>query len=158
MTARTKPTISENAAHGAPPRFHLLAKPSGSTCNLDCSYCFVAAGAEWAREGSQTPPPPWFEWVAIVSTKLAAEDGFSRELAFRSAPYVSLPCTGRSAGASVPYCANQRAKHSEELAHGAVADELDALALDQVLDRRRARAASGGPRRSSCRARIRWRG
>jgi uncharacterized protein len=24
----------------APPRFHLLAKPSGSTCNLDCTYCF----------------------------------------------------------------------------------------------------------------------
>jgi uncharacterized protein len=24
----------------APPRFHLLSKPSGSTCNLDCTYCF----------------------------------------------------------------------------------------------------------------------
>jgi uncharacterized protein len=24
----------------APPRFHLLTKPSGSTCNLDCTYCF----------------------------------------------------------------------------------------------------------------------
>ena len=24
----------------APPGFHLLAKPSGSTCNIDCSYCF----------------------------------------------------------------------------------------------------------------------
>ncbi|MFN2252448.1 MAG: anaerobic sulfatase maturase [Anaerolineae bacterium] len=24
----------------APPRFHMLAKPSGSTCNLDCTYCF----------------------------------------------------------------------------------------------------------------------
>jgi uncharacterized protein len=24
----------------APPRFHLLAKPSGSACNLDCAYCF----------------------------------------------------------------------------------------------------------------------
>jgi uncharacterized protein len=24
----------------APPLFHLLAKPSGSTCNLDCTYCF----------------------------------------------------------------------------------------------------------------------
>ncbi len=23
-----------------PPRFHLLSKPSGSTCNLDCTYCF----------------------------------------------------------------------------------------------------------------------
>ena len=24
----------------APPCYHLLAKPSGSTCNIDCSYCF----------------------------------------------------------------------------------------------------------------------
>ena len=24
----------------SPPRFHLLAKPSGSTCNIDCKYCF----------------------------------------------------------------------------------------------------------------------
>ncbi len=25
---------------GAPPAFHLLAKPTGAICNLDCSYCF----------------------------------------------------------------------------------------------------------------------
>jgi uncharacterized protein len=24
----------------APPSFHLMAKPSGSTCNIDCTYCF----------------------------------------------------------------------------------------------------------------------
>lgn len=24
----------------APPQFHLLSKPTGSTCNLDCTYCF----------------------------------------------------------------------------------------------------------------------
>lgn len=24
----------------APPRFHVLVKPSGATCNLDCAYCF----------------------------------------------------------------------------------------------------------------------
>src|SRR5260370_15117994 len=24
----------------SPPGFHLLAKPSGSTCNIDCKYCF----------------------------------------------------------------------------------------------------------------------
>ncbi|MGD2049892.1 MAG: radical SAM protein, partial [Chloroflexota bacterium] len=24
----------------APPAFHLLAKPSGAICNLDCAYCF----------------------------------------------------------------------------------------------------------------------
>jgi uncharacterized protein len=30
-------TQTENTS---PPCFHLLAKPSGSTCNIDCSYCF----------------------------------------------------------------------------------------------------------------------
>ena len=24
----------------APPAFHLLAKPTGAICNLDCEYCF----------------------------------------------------------------------------------------------------------------------
>ena len=24
----------------APPRFHLMAKPTGAICNLACSYCF----------------------------------------------------------------------------------------------------------------------
>jgi uncharacterized protein len=23
-----------------PPAFHLLVKPTGATCNLDCAYCF----------------------------------------------------------------------------------------------------------------------
>jgi uncharacterized protein len=27
-------------AENAPPAFHLLAKPTGAVCNLDCSYCF----------------------------------------------------------------------------------------------------------------------
>ncbi len=26
---------------GAPPAFHLLAKPTGAICNLDCAYCFI---------------------------------------------------------------------------------------------------------------------
>ena len=35
-TTPTLPTL-----HRAPrPGFHLLAKPSGSTCNIDCTYCF----------------------------------------------------------------------------------------------------------------------
>jgi uncharacterized protein len=33
MTNDTLPVYS-------PPAFHLLAKPSGSTCNIDCTYCF----------------------------------------------------------------------------------------------------------------------
>ena len=25
---------------GAPPAFHVMAKPTGAVCNLDCEYCF----------------------------------------------------------------------------------------------------------------------
>jgi uncharacterized protein len=32
--------LGEPIVSSAPPRFHLLAKPSGSTCNIDCTYCF----------------------------------------------------------------------------------------------------------------------
>lgn len=34
------PTLGGSFPAGAPPGFHLLAKPSGSTCNIDCTYCF----------------------------------------------------------------------------------------------------------------------
>lgn len=34
------PSLGENRPANAPPGFHLLAKPSGSTCNIDCTYCF----------------------------------------------------------------------------------------------------------------------
>jgi uncharacterized protein len=34
------PTLGEALPADAPPCFHLLAKPSGSTCNIDCQYCF----------------------------------------------------------------------------------------------------------------------
>ncbi len=39
VTASRSPTLP-TAATDAPPGFHLLAKPSGSTCNIDCTYCF----------------------------------------------------------------------------------------------------------------------
>jgi len=35
-------TIPENA----PPAFHLLAKPTGAVCNLDCQYCFFLSKEE----------------------------------------------------------------------------------------------------------------
>jgi uncharacterized protein len=40
--ASTQSVIEALAAVGvsAPPAFHLLAKPTGAVCNLDCSYCF----------------------------------------------------------------------------------------------------------------------
>lgn len=40
MNIQMTPTLKRNVLDNAPPQFHLLAKPSGSTCNLDCTYCF----------------------------------------------------------------------------------------------------------------------
>ncbi|MCU0966040.1 MAG: anaerobic sulfatase maturase [Burkholderiaceae bacterium] len=40
MESFVLPTQDPAVAAAAPPRFHLLAKPSGSTCNIDCRYCF----------------------------------------------------------------------------------------------------------------------
>jgi len=33
-------TVAREDHQAAPPAFHLLAKPTGAVCNLDCSYCF----------------------------------------------------------------------------------------------------------------------
>jgi uncharacterized protein len=35
-----RPVTLPPVPEGAPPGFHLLAKPSGATCNIDCTYCF----------------------------------------------------------------------------------------------------------------------
>jgi uncharacterized protein len=43
MTQKSNPTGSPaltSIPPQAPPAFHLLAKPTGATCNLDCKYCF----------------------------------------------------------------------------------------------------------------------
>jgi uncharacterized protein len=34
------PALPLTRPAGAPPAFHLLAKPTGAVCNLDCAYCF----------------------------------------------------------------------------------------------------------------------
>ena len=41
-TGRTLPgpKLPEPRPSSAPPGFHLLAKPTGAVCNLDCTYCF----------------------------------------------------------------------------------------------------------------------
>ncbi|MBJ7347148.1 MAG: anaerobic sulfatase maturase [Thermoleophilaceae bacterium] len=39
-TSATAPGLSAEEAPVAPHSFHLLAKPTGAVCNLDCDYCF----------------------------------------------------------------------------------------------------------------------
>lgn len=39
-SAPASPAIPLVLTSSAPPGFHLLAKPTGATCNLDCTYCF----------------------------------------------------------------------------------------------------------------------
>jgi len=38
--------IDDTLRANSPPGFHLLAKPSGSTCNIDCTYCFFLSKDE----------------------------------------------------------------------------------------------------------------
>ena len=40
MTGEPGANVSGSAAPYAPPSFHVLAKPTGAICNLDCAYCF----------------------------------------------------------------------------------------------------------------------
>ncbi len=37
------PALPTTQPESAPPAFHLLAKPTGAICNLDCAYCFFLA-------------------------------------------------------------------------------------------------------------------
>ena len=39
MTLQTQAS-DDGRPSAAPPAFHLLAKPTGATCNIDCTYCF----------------------------------------------------------------------------------------------------------------------
>jgi sulfatase maturation enzyme AslB (radical SAM superfamily) len=39
-TLRARATVDGMTAAAGPAAFHLLAKPTGAICNLDCSYCF----------------------------------------------------------------------------------------------------------------------
>ena len=40
IDARPSPVVPSLVPTGAPRAFHVMAKPSGATCNLDCDYCF----------------------------------------------------------------------------------------------------------------------
>ena len=40
MTTYRPLTIPKNRPENAPPYFHVMAKPTGAICNLDCEYCF----------------------------------------------------------------------------------------------------------------------
>jgi uncharacterized protein len=43
MTLNQSPALPSTRPADAPPAFHLLAKPTGAICNLDCAYCFFLA-------------------------------------------------------------------------------------------------------------------
>ena len=40
MLSQFPPRLPNPLPVGAPPAFHLLVKPTGATCNLECKYCF----------------------------------------------------------------------------------------------------------------------
>ena len=56
MQVQTTPSLDQATHTNAPPRFHLLVKPSGSTCNLDCTYCFfLSKEALYPNQKSRMP-------------------------------------------------------------------------------------------------------
>ena len=56
MTAPPTLSHASGGSRAGPSRFHLLAKPSGSTCNLDCAYCFfLSKEALYPNDASRMP-------------------------------------------------------------------------------------------------------
>ena len=49
---RIAPTAPDLRPANAPPAFHLLAKPRGAICNLDCKYCFYLSKEELYKGSS----------------------------------------------------------------------------------------------------------
>ena len=45
-------TIPDKRPANAPPAFHILAKPTGAICNLDCKYCFYLSKEELYKGSS----------------------------------------------------------------------------------------------------------
>src|SRR3954462_10286150 len=61
MPAPSRPsTLPRNA----PPAFHLMAKPSGSICNLDCTYCFfLSKELLYPGDRFRMAAAPLREWI-----------------------------------------------------------------------------------------------
>lgn len=59
----------------APPGFHLLAKPSGSTCNIDCTYCFfLSKEALYPNDKSRMSEPTLEAYVRqLLESHLAPQ-------------------------------------------------------------------------------------
>ena len=56
------PTPTESGRHSGTQRpFHLLAKPTGASCNLDCTYCFFLSKDALYPEGSTRMSPSTLE-------------------------------------------------------------------------------------------------
>jgi uncharacterized protein len=70
MTSPTLADLTPATLAKAPPRFHLLAKPSGSTCNLDCTYCFfLSKEALYPNEKSRMSERTWRTTSASCSRR-----------------------------------------------------------------------------------------
>jgi uncharacterized protein len=63
-TSLPMPTVRTDPK-SAPPQFHLMAKPSGSTCNLDCTYCFfLSKEALYPNDASRMPEDILEQYIA----------------------------------------------------------------------------------------------
>ena len=80
----------EQTSRATPRPFHLLSKPTGATCNLDCTYCFFLEKEAFKDQLKQpiektlplkTPPLPDAEDLAEAETidKLTLKHVFDYE-------------------------------------------------------------------------------
>ena len=70
MTTQTT-SVTRTPAN-APPCFHLLAKPSGSTCNLNCTYCFfLSKEALYPNEKSRMSEATLEAYISSCSSRIA---------------------------------------------------------------------------------------
>ena len=66
------------AALTAPRAFHVMSKPTGAICNLDCEYCFFLSKDElYPGSGFRMPPQVHEAYVASCSPPSAASRRWS---------------------------------------------------------------------------------
>lgn len=63
---RGGPALPPAWPEGAPPGFHLLAKPAGAACNLDCTYCYFLSKQSLPGGAGRMPDHVLFAYLEQV--------------------------------------------------------------------------------------------
>ncbi len=75
------PSIPEVRPKNAPATFHVLGKPSGATCNLNCTYCFFLSKEKLYPDSRFRMPDELLE--AYICQLLESQRGTSVTIAWQ---------------------------------------------------------------------------